>query len=185
MDWSFLLLDLLPLAVFALLDALGNLRYALIGAVAASAFELLYSHFFLGGIDAISLVFAGLILAFAALSYAAKNPLFFKLKPAVIGFCTGLILLATSAIGRPAMLEMTTHYAPALPASMQSQLAQASARALLARANLFLGVGLLGYAAACAWAARHLNRWWWLAISGPGLYIVALLSALLATVLAY
>lgn len=180
MEWSGLLLDLAPLAVFAVLDSAGNVRYALIGAALAAVLELAYSHFFLGGIDAFSLLFFALIIAFAALAYYFKNPLFFKLKPAAIGCCTALIMLLTSAIGRPAMLEMTEHYAAAMPASLQAQLAQDGVRAMLARANLHLGIGLLAYAAACAWAALRLSRWWWLAISGPGLYLVALISAVLA-----
>ncbi len=180
MEWSGLLLDFAPLAVFAILDGRGNLRYALIGAVLAAVLELVYSQLFFGGIDAFSLLFAALIIAFAALSYYFKNPLFFKLKPAVIGCCTALIMLLTSAIDRPVMLEMAQHYAAALPASFQAQLAQDSVRAMLARANFFMGIGFLAYAAACAWAALYLSRWWWLAISGPGLYLVTFISAVLA-----
>lgn len=180
MEWSGLLLDFAPLVVFAVLDGMGNLRYALIGAVLAAVLELVYSHFILGGIDAFSLFFVALIIAFAALSYYFKNPLFFKLKPAAIGGCTALIMLLTSAIGRPVMLEMAQHYAAALPPSLQVQLAQDGVRAMLARANLFMGFGFLAYAAACAWAALRLSRWWWLAISGPGLYLIAFISAALA-----
>ena len=78
MIWSVLLFDLVPLIAFAVLDAFGNVRYALIGAILAALLNLLYSQFFLGGIDAISLIFVGLIVFFAGLSYYAQNPLFFK-----------------------------------------------------------------------------------------------------------
>ena len=107
MIWSVLLFDLVPLIAFAVLDAFGNVRYALIGAILAALFNLLYSHFFLGGIDAISLIFVGLIVFFAGLSYYAQNPLFFKLKPTAIAFVTASIMFATSAIGTPVMVELS------------------------------------------------------------------------------
>ena len=177
MIWSVLLFDLVPLIAFAVLDALGNVRYALIGAIIAALLNLLYSQFFLGGVDAISLIFVGLIVFFAALSYYAQNPLFFKLKPAAIAFATASIMFATSAIGTPVMVEMADHYAPMMPEIAQTPLAQESLRAALARTNLYMGFGFTIYAIACAWAALRLSRWWWLAISGPGLYLIIAICA--------
>ena len=136
MIWSVLLFDLVPLIAFAVLDALGNVRYALIGAIIAALLNLLYSQFFLGGIDAISLIFVGLIVLFAGLSYYAQNPLFFKLKPTAIACVTASIMFATSAIGTPVMVEMADHYAPMMPEMVQTPLAQERLRAALARTNL-------------------------------------------------
>ena len=79
MLWTMLLLDLVPLIVFTILDAFGNMRYALIGAVLAAILNLLYSHLFLGGIDAISLVFVGSCL-FCHTLLLRENPLFFSLN---------------------------------------------------------------------------------------------------------
>ena len=39
MEWSLFLLDFVPLLVFVVLDSLGNVRYAVIGAVLAAAVE--------------------------------------------------------------------------------------------------------------------------------------------------
>lgn len=180
MIWSVLLFDLVPLIAFAILDALGNVRYALIGAVLAAILNLLYSHFFLGGIDTISLIFVGLIVFFAALSYYAQNPLFFKLKPAAIACVTACIMLATSAIGTPVMVDMADHYAPMMPEMVKTPQAQEHLRSALARTNLYMGFGFIVYAIACTWAAFRLSRWAWLAISGPGLYLVIAVCAGLA-----
>jgi intracellular septation protein A len=158
---------------------MGNLRYAVIGAVLAAALELAYSHFALGGIDAFSLVFAAFILAFAALSYKFNNPLFFKFKPVIIGLVTALMLLATSAIARPALLSMTEHYGEILPVEARQILTTAAARQFLTQLNLYLGFSFIAYSAATAWAALYLSRWWWFAISGPGLYVVILLTGAL------
>ncbi|MGY8826782.1 MAG: septation protein IspZ [Candidatus Latescibacterota bacterium] len=180
MDLSSLFLGLVPLLVFIVLDGMGNVRYAVIGTVFAAILELLYSHFWLGGIDAFSLVFAALILVFAALSYRFNNPIFFKFKPVVIGLVTALVLLATSAISQPALLTMADRYTEILPGNMRALLADATVRQLLARTNLFLGFALVLHAAATAWAALNLSRWWWFAISGPGLYIVVIFTGLIA-----
>ncbi len=159
---------------------MGNVRYAVLGAVLAALCELAYSYFLLGGVDAFSLVFAALILVFAALSYKFNNPLFFKFKPVAIGAITALVLLVTSAISQPALLSMADRYAEMLPENMRSMLSDASVRQLFVRMNLYLGFALLVHAAATAWAALHLSRWWWFAISGPGLYIAVLFTGLLA-----
>ena len=40
MQWSLLLLDLLPLLVFVVVESLGNVRYALLGAIGCTVFAL-------------------------------------------------------------------------------------------------------------------------------------------------
>ena len=92
------LLDLFPLLVFVILDSLGKMRYALIGAIAAAGFELIYSYLTIGYLDNFSLVFASIILVFAAVSLYFNNPIFFRLKPALIGSITGVILVTTSVL---------------------------------------------------------------------------------------
>ena len=175
-----LLFDLVPLIVFTILDTLGNMRYALIGAVIAAIINLLYSHLFLGGIDAISLVFVGIIVFSAALSYYAQNPLFFKLKPAAIACMTACIMLVTSAIDTPVMVEMVNQYAPMMPEMIKNPVEQERLLTVLERTNLYMGFGFIIYAIACTWAAFYMSRWSWLAISGPGLYLVITLCAVLA-----
>ena len=89
-------------------------------------------------------------------------------------------MFATSAIGTPVMVEMADHYAPMMPEMVQTPLAQERLRAALARTNLYMGFGFIVYAIACAWAALRMSRWWWLAISGPGLYLIIAICAGLA-----
>jgi len=40
MEWFLILFDFIPLLVFVILDSLGKLRYAVLGAVLAAALEL-------------------------------------------------------------------------------------------------------------------------------------------------
>ena len=178
MEWSLFLLDFVPLLVFVVLDSLGNVRYAVIGTVLAAAAELGYSYWALGGIDLFSVAFAAFILLFAGLSYKFNNPLFFKFKPVAIGALSGIVFLVTSVFFAPLLLTMLDRYIDLVPAEQQHKLQHPAMRLGLADFNLYLGFAFLLHAGATGWAAIHLNRWGWFAISGPGLYVVILLTAL-------
>jgi intracellular septation protein len=180
MDWTILLLDFIPLLVFVVLDSLGKVRYALLGAVLAAALELGYSFYALGRLDEFSLLIAAFVLVFAALSYKFNNPLFFKFKPVSLSALSALVFLATAAFSRPFLLTALDHYAALLPESVRPLLDQPRFRQMVARFNLYLGFASLLHAGLTAWAALRLSRWWWLAISSLGLYLAAFLAALLA-----
>ncbi|HIG55726.1 MAG TPA: hypothetical protein EYG11_02970 [Candidatus Latescibacteria bacterium] len=179
MEWSLFLLDFVPLLVFVVLDSLGNVRYAVIGAVLAAVVELGYSYWALGGIDLFSVAFAAFILLFAGLSYKFNDPLFFKFKPVAIGALSGIVLLVTSIFFAPLLLTMLDRYIDLIPVEQQHKLQHPAVRLILADFNLYLGFAFLLHAAATGWAAVHLSRWGWFAVSGPGLYVVILLTALL------
>lgn len=165
------LLDLFPLLVFVILDSLGKMRYALIGAIAAAGFELMYTYMTIGYLDSFSLVFASFILVFAAISLYFNNPIFFRLKPALIGSITGLILIITSVMDKPALLAMADHYSTLLPEEMKRVLENRSARAQLKRANGVIGLGLIFHALFTTWIAIKSGRWVWFFVSVPGLYV--------------
>ncbi len=179
MEWSLFLLDFVPLLVFVVLDSLGNVRYAVIGAVLAAAVELGYSYWALGGIDLFSVAFAAFILLFAGLSYKFNNPLFFKFKPVAIGALSGIVFLVTSVFFAPLLLTMLDRYIDLIPVEQQHKLQRPAVRLILTDFNLYLGFAFLLHAGATGWAAVHLSRWGWFAVSGPGLYAVILLTALL------
>ena len=179
MDLSLFVLDLVPLLVFVVLDSIGNVRLAVIGAMLAAALELGYSYWALGGIDLFSVIFAALILFFAGLSYKFNNPLFFKLKPVAIGALSGIIFLTTSVFFTPILLTLIDRYIELIPLQHQHKLQNPTVRLMLADFNLYLGFTFLLHAGITAWAALRLSRWGWFAISGPGLYAVIFLAALL------
>jgi len=180
MEWFLILFDFIPLLVFVILDSLGKLRYAVLGAVLAAALELGYSYWAQGTINSFSLLFAGPVLVFAALSYRFNNPVFFQLKPTVIGGIMGIVFLTSSALHQPLLLTTLDRYVDLFPPELHSRLQSPTMAATLTQFNLYLGFGFLIHALVTAWAALRLNRWWWFAISGPGLYLIFLLAALVA-----
>ena len=175
-----LLLDLIPLFVFVVLDSIGKMRYALIGAITAACFELFFSYIAVGYIDSFSIIFAGSILLFAALSFYFNNSIYFRLKPAIIGGVTGLIVITTSFLNKPALLAMADHYSNFFPDTMQDMLVTQHFRDQLANTNGILGIGLIIHSSVTTWAAFNAGRWLWFFISTPGLYIIIFLSILVS-----
>ena len=167
-----LLLGFIPLLVFVVLDSLSNVRYAVLGGVLAAFCELMFSYYILGKIDAFAAAFAALVLVLAALSYKFKNSVFFKFKPVIGGAIMGAIFLVPSALGEPLMLTTIDRYVDLIPTDQHFKLQQPTVRELLTDLNLCLGFTLPLHASLTAWAALHLNRWWWFVISGPGFFVV-------------
>ena len=167
-----LLLGFIPLLVFAVLDSLSNVRYAVLGGVLAAFCELIFSCYILGKVDAFAAAFAALVLVLAGLSYKFENSVFFKFKPVIGGAIMGTIFLVTSALGEPLMLTATDRYIDLISTDQRLKLQQPAMRELLADLNFCLGFTLPLHAGLTAWAALHLNRWWWFVISGPGFFVV-------------
>jgi|MDTA01.3.fsa_nt_gb intracellular septation protein A len=166
-----LIFDLIPLLIFVILDSLGKMRYALIGAVTAAGFEIGYSYFAMGSIDSFSLIFAGTILLFASLSYYFNNSIFFRLKPAIIGGITGMIVVVTSMMGEPVLLSMADRYSTHLPENMSHTLQNQYVRDQFTNINHYMGFGLIIHSILTTWAAIYTGRWIWFFVSVPGLYV--------------
>jgi len=180
MDWSMLLLDVVPLLVFVVVDSLSNMRYAVLGALIAAGLELTYSFYRFGGIDEFSVVSVGLILVFGGLSLKFDNPLYFKFKPVILSSLTALTFLITYALSKPLLLLTLDRYGDLIPESMRPLLDHPRTRLIFARASLYLGFGFLIHAGAVAWVALRLNNWWWLLTRTGGAYLMLFIVVLLA-----
>jgi intracellular septation protein A len=180
MDWSILLLDLIPVLIFVVFDSLGKVKYAVIGAVLAAALELSYSYFFLGGVDGFSLIYVTLFLIFGGLSYKFNNPVFFKFKPVVVSTVSALIFLVTYANGTPLMVLLMDRYAEILPAEAQALLSSTQWRPILARVSFYMIFGLVAHAGLVAWVALRSSTWWWLVARNAGFIVIAYLVVLVS-----
>ena len=181
MEWTFLLLDAVPLLAFVLIDSVSNTRYALIGALALAGLELVFAYFMLGEIDRLSLFSAGLILVFGGLALKFNNALFFKFKPVVLNGIMALLFFGTYAMGQPILLWAMERYGNLLPPLMQKALLQPKTQLMLQRSSFLMGFGFLAHGAAVAWAALRLGNWGWFATRTFGGYgmmiIITLISA--------
>jgi len=181
MNWSLLLLDLVPLLVFVVVDSLSNTRRAVVWALGVAGLELVWEYAYFGEIDEFSIASTLLILIFGGLALRYNNALFIKCKPVVLSAFTALALLITWGLGKPLLVTAMTRYGPALPAQVQQLAQQPRMQQLLARATLYLGVGFLLHGALVAWAALRLGNWGWLLTRSLGAYLMIFLALWLAS----
>jgi len=66
MDWTFLLIDALPLLAFAVIDSLATTRKAVAAALALAGLAMAYDLYLFGHPDEFSLISLGLIVLFGA-----------------------------------------------------------------------------------------------------------------------
>ena len=105
-----LLPGFLPLIIFIVADSIWGTRIGLIVAVLAGIVEIAYSWFRNKFIDKFVLFDIGMIIILGVISITLDNPIFFKLKPALIEliFCVILAISIFSPVN--VMLLMTKRY---------------------------------------------------------------------------
>lgn len=172
-NW-FLFLDLIPLLIFVILDSLGHLRWAILGAVLAAVLDVAYSLLVFGQVDEFSYVSLGLIALFGGLSVKFNNSLYFKFRPVVLNLSMAAIFIGAYAMDRPLLLMGVERYGDALPAALAPRLAHPAVRGVLERASLNMGFGLIVQAGVVGWAAVRVSTWWWFATRSIGFYLMML-----------
>ena len=180
MQWSFLLLDLLPLLVFVVVDSLGNVRYALLGAIGSTVLALGYSLYAFGEIDELTVVSAALVILFGWLALRFDNAVYFKLKPVVINGVMAVVFLVTYSQGSPLLIAAAERYGSTFGQPLQQALSRPEVRATLERMSLYMAFGLIAQAGVVAWAALCMGSWWWFAARGAGFYAMVFAVAYLA-----
>lgn len=180
MQWSFLLLDLLPALVFVVVESLGNLRWALLATLGSAVFALGYSLYSFGEIDELTVISSGIVVLFGWLALHFDDGVYFKLKPAIINTVMAAVFLVTYSQGSPLMITAAERYGGMLPQPFQQALSLPEVRATLERMSLYLGFGLIAHAAVVAWAALRLRSWWWFAARGAGFYAMVFVVAYMA-----
>jgi len=95
----------LPLLIFIVADSIWGTEIGLIVAVASGILEMAYSFFKEKFLDKFLLLETGLIVAMGGVSIALNDPIFFKLKPALIEliFC---LIIAVSVFSPVNMMIM-------------------------------------------------------------------------------
>jgi len=170
-NW-FLLLDMVPLLVFVILDSLGRLRWAIVGAAMAAVLEVAYSLLVFGEVDEFSYVSLGLIALFGGLSVKFNSSVYFKFKPVVLNLAMAAFFIVAYAMDRPLLLMGIERYGDVLPAALAEQLASPVVVEILERASLNVGFGLIVQAGVVGWTAVRLSTWWWFATRSAGFYLM-------------
>ena len=174
------LVILVPLFVFALVETFGSVRAALIAAMVAALGEVLFSYFYFKEIDSFSVASVFLVLLMGGFAYAKESRRIFYLKPALLSLALGGFLLIAYLLDHHVLLDGITKYGQMFSAEQRNLLEREVMQKVLRLSGLTVGLSLILHGLLSAWAAFKLSRWWWLVISGLGIYVFMLGGILLA-----
>jgi len=179
MNYLALLIGIVPLFIFVLVDTFAGLKTALISTVAMAVFEGIFSLYYFGEIDSVTIFSLITVVVFCYISFRKKDPLFIKLQPAILSLLMGLVLIISFAINEPLLLNLATKYKELYPPEFQLQFSNPQFLKMLEISTLSMGIGLLAHAIVTALAAFKLSNWWWLAVRGVGFYFFVGLSLII------
>lgn len=172
LNYSILLLGVVPLIAFIILDSFAGVKAGIIAAVFFAIAELVYTLIIYKELDNITFFSISIILIFAALTYYTENSLYFKLQPVCLGLIFGVVFLVMHVIDKPLLVILTNKYRYMLPTNMQEMIIHPAIQLQLSNLSLLLGWGFLIHSGFIAYSVFYLSNWWWLAIRGIGLYVM-------------
>ena len=184
-----LLAGVLPLIIFAVVDSFAPMKKALAVAVAIAVLEGVFSYFYLGELDSVTVFSVLTVVGMAAISMKKGSPLIFKLQPVLIGGLFALALIISSVVGEPLFYVLTLKYRDVMLGMVEESLAGTQALANL-RFNLYnplaleflktmtwvQGIMLGLHAGLVAYAAFKMSKWWWVAFRVVGFYVFLFLG---------
>jgi len=171
MNYSGLLVGILPLFIFVLVDAFAGLKTALISTVLMAVFEAALGLYLFNEIDSVTIFSLITVVLFAYISFHKQNALFIKIQPVLLSIIMGTMLLVSYFMGEPLFLTMMSKYKDFYPPEMVLQIQTPQFQKLLTLSTLSCGIALYFHAIATAIAAFYLSNWWWLAVRGIGFYL--------------
>jgi len=155
----------LPLLIFIVADSIWGTEIGLIVAVVSGILEMAYSYFKEKFLDKFILLDTGLIVAMGGVSIALNDPIFFKLKPALIEliFCFIIAVSVFSPVNM--MIMMASRYMKNMKLS-EEQIKQMNSSL---RVLLYL---FLLHTALIVYSAFFMSKGAWAFISGGLFYII-------------
>ncbi len=145
---SFLVGGLLPVVVFTIVESIHGTKGGLIAGVLFGAGELAYEYIRFKKVQWITIVGNALVILLGALSLFEENTTLFKLQPAILIFLMAILLLGSSAIKKPFLVELSKKQMPNLPELAKRRLAGMNIR----MGFCFIALGVLSVHAAYAWS---------------------------------
>lgn len=162
-----LVLQMLPLIVFIIVDALfNNLRVSIISAIVFAAGQLAFYYVKSGRFDWFVLLDVGLIVGLGAVSVALKNDLFFKVKPAVIEVAAMVCFIAL--ILSPDRF-LFNYFGRMMPKGVVLNPAAIGAMKVML---VWMCGYMLVHIGAVLYTAFYSSRTVWAFVSGPGFYLL-------------
>jgi intracellular septation protein A len=167
MTFMQLFLQMLPLIVFIIVDAIfNNLRVSIISAIMFAAGQLAFYYVKSGRFDWFVLLDVGLIVGLGAVSVALKNDIFFKVKPAIIEVAAMVFFIAL--ILSPDKF-LFNYFGRMMPKGVVLNPAAIGAMKVML---VWMCGYMLVHIGAVLYTAFYSSRTVWAFVSGPGFYLL-------------
>ncbi|MFK7873050.1 MAG: hypothetical protein AB8C84_07755 [Oligoflexales bacterium] len=173
-------MTLFPLILFVIVDVFWGMKAALVTAVIAAFAEALLSLILFGEIDFLTATSILLVVGMAAVSWKTNSSLMFKMQPVLLGLLTGGVLLGTTLLGRPLLVEALQKYGPIINPDFEAILQNPNFMIMIERSNWTVGIALWIHAGVVAWTALKYSNWIWLLTRGLGVYLAMIIGMFFA-----
>lgn len=177
MNWSVLLLGIIPLFFFVVVDSFAGPKWALWTAATLALIEAIVSFFIFGELDSLTILSLLTVILLAVVAYRMKKPLYFKLQPVLMSLILGGILLVSYFVNEPLFLNMMIKYKEFYPEDFINLINQSEFQKLLTLYTRNVGVAMIFHGFVTAYAAWKMSNWWWILIRGVGFYFFLILAA--------
>ncbi len=172
MNFSTLLMGIIPLILFVIIDTFSGPKAAVITAIIFAIAEVAYSLIVYKKIDSITIGSLLLIVVFGLLTYKTNNAIYFKLQPVIFGVIFGIIFVVMQVADKPLLIVIAEKYKYLMPLQIQQNLTNSAYLNILSRLSFYLGFGFLIHSSIILYSVFYLSNWWWLIIRGIGLYVM-------------
>jgi len=163
---SFILIQMLPLLVFVVVDAIfNNIMISIISAIIFAVGQMLFTYARTGTFDYFILVDVVLIAGLGVISIVLKNDLFFKMKPLII---EGIAVLFFAALILLPDRILSGYFSRYMPEGFLNE----KTIPLLKTMMIWMSGYTLLHMAAIWYTALYSSRKTWAFVSGPGYYLV-------------
>ena len=175
-----LFLGIVPLLLFVIIDSISNLKAALISAVLMALFELLFSLYYFGEIDWLTITSFLLVVLLAYFSYRQNSSLHFKMQPVILSALFGITFIISYFMGQPLFYVFSIKYQNYLPEEFKAMVAIPVFIEFLKLSSLYMGFSFIAHAIFTWIVALKLSNWWWIFMRGVGFYLFSFLAIIAA-----
>jgi intracellular septation protein len=170
---SLFLGGVLPVVAFALVENYYGTMGGLIAGITFGIGELTYEYVRFRKIQGITIVGNLLVIVLGGLSLFENNPVFFKLQPAFLIFAFAGLLIGSSLLKKPFLVEMSRKQMPDAPEVVRQRLSGLNLRL----GFCMIGIGLLSVYAAYFWSTPA-----WALLKGVGVPVILVVYMLIEVV---
>ena len=180
MSWTIFLYGVVPLIVFVVVDAIANIKWAVISAILFAIADVFVGHLTMNVWDPGSIVAVVLIMILGWLSLRRKDDLYVKLQPIFLEVGFSIYIAYHQFFGTPILTPYLPIVQAAVPPEYRARFNDPQLIDLINSGITGLIPVLLLHAALVGWAAYKASNLTWLLVRGVGIW--ALIFAMVLTI---